>query len=160
MLLATSYLTVFAALHSSILKAIRAIFSFHQDNLENLIQTDVVDRILLEAVNIKDDDVQLEAWRFCTTLTKTYFSQTMPMLWQKLTRNNEKLPMHAASLKWFEAYANAAINDPETDHWWQTVLENYLQKACSHDLAAVRAAACDCFASMSKSVFENFHVSF
>jgi hypothetical protein len=145
-------------LRSSILKVINVIFSIHQDNLQDLIQTDVVDRILLEAVKDKDEDVQLEAWRTCTTLTKTYFAQTMPILWQKLTQDGE-LPIHAASLKWIEAYASAAIDEPETDQWWQVVLENDLQKACSHELAAVRAAACDCFASMSKVVFENFHAS-
>lgn len=153
-------------LHGPILKAISSVFSIHQENLRDLIQTHVIDQIILDAVsNGKEDpETQTEVWQTCSTLTRCYFKDTMPMLWQKLMEATSHLSISAASLKFMESYASAIHESGEFTQqnvaWWQTVIENYLQKAATnHQVASVRAAACDCFASMSRAIFETFHVS-
>ncbi|CAO3627309.1 unnamed protein product [Mucor fragilis] len=151
-------------LHGPILKAISSVFSIHQENLRDLIQTHVIDQIILDAVsNGKEDpETQTEVWQTCSTLTRCYFKDTMPMLWQKLMEATSHLSIFAASLKFMESYASAIHESGEFTQqnvaWWQTVIENYLQKAATnHQVASVRAAACDCFASMSRAIFETFH---
>lgn len=144
------------ALRSSILKALNSIFSVHQQSLEPL-QTDLIDAILIEALADHHEEIQSEGWRTCTTLTKTFFSES---IWEEL---KDHFTPSAASFKFAEAYANAIGMKPEVQQsdvmWWQTMMEKYLQQACSDEVASVRAAACDCFASMSKSIFEQYHVS-
>ncbi|EPB90414.1 hypothetical protein HMPREF1544_02780 [Mucor circinelloides 1006PhL] len=151
-------------LHGPILKVIASVFSIYQDNLKELIQTDVIEQIILKAVSNQneDEEAQVEVWRTCSTLTRCYFKDTMPMLWQKLIETTSNLPISAASLKFMESYASAIHESGEFTQqnvsWWQTVIENYLQKAATNeDAPSVRAAACDCFASMSRDIFETFH---
>lgn len=160
----TSY--YFLGLHGPILKVIASVFSIYQDNLKELIQTDVIEQIILKAVSNQneDEEAQVEVWRTCSTLTRCYFKDTMPMLWQKLIETTSNLPISAASLKFMESYASAIHESGEVTQqnvsWWQTVIESYLQKAATdEDVPPVRAAACDCFASMSRDIFETFHVS-
>ncbi|KAI8640594.1 armadillo-type protein [Parasitella parasitica] len=86
----------------------------------------------------------------------------MPLLWQKLVDTTCALPISAASLKFIESYATAIHESgdisPENVLWWQTIVESYLQKAATNqEMPSVRVAACDCFASMSKDIFESFH---
>lgn len=157
---------ILLGLHGPILKAISSIFSIYQDNLRELIQVDVVDQIILQAASNEkeEEEVQMEIWRTCTTLTKYYFKDTMPQLWQKLIETITTLPISSASLKFMESYASAIHDSGDFSQqnisWWQTIIESYLQKAAnSEDTASIRAAACDCFASMSKDIFETFHVS-
>ncbi|KAI8144022.1 armadillo-type protein, partial [Fennellomyces sp. T-0311] len=38
--------------------------------------------------------------------------------------------------------------------WWLAMLEKHIQATCGDTAAAVRAMTCDCFASMSKDVYE------
>lgn len=143
-------------MRSSILKVVRSIFNIYQVNLQEL-ETDLIDRILLEAIKDKSEEIQAEGWRTCTTLAKTYFIES---LWDKL---KDHFILSSASLKFAEAYANAIGVKPEVEksdsEWWQTMMEKYLQLACSDEIASVRAAACDCFASISKNIFEQYHVS-
>lgn len=142
------------ALRGSILKALNSIFSVHQQNLESL-QEDLIDRILVEAIADTTEEIQTEGWRTCTVLTKTFFSES---LWDKL---KDHFKPSAASFKFAEAYASAIGSKDKIQQsdvmWWQTMMEKYLQQACSDEVAAVRAAACDCFASMSKDIFEQYH---
>ncbi|CEP10827.1 hypothetical protein [Parasitella parasitica] len=153
-----------SSLHSPILKAVSSIFSIYQDNLRELIHGNVVDQIILPALSNpnEDQEAQAEVWPTCTTLTKYYYKDTMPLLWQKLVDTTSALPISAASLKFVESYATAIHESGDISSenvlWWQTIIESYLQKAATdQDTASVRVAACDCFASMSKDIFETFH---
>jgi hypothetical protein len=40
------------------------------------------------------------------------------------------------------------------------MIGKYLQAASNHSSSSVKVVACDCFASMSKWVFESLHVGF
>ncbi|KAG1453298.1 hypothetical protein G6F55_008215 [Rhizopus delemar] len=144
---------------------IASIFSTGQKNLKDLIQLDLIDTVLLEAVKEEEKDVCAESWRICSILTKNYFEETMPVFWEKLTRIfDNRLPMSPASLKLAEAYSSAMGEHvkeddgvkPEHVEWWKSMIERYLQQA-SANVPTVRAAACDCFASMSKDIFESLH---
>lgn len=134
-------------LRSCVLKVMASIFSIHQDNLLPF-STDLVD-ILVDAV--QDEDIGAEAWRTCTVLTRIYLKES---LWEKLQKH---FVISAASLKFAEAYASV-MSDSNTK-WWQVMMEQYLHQASSNTIAAVRAAACDCFASMSRALFEKLHAS-
>lgn len=114
---------------------------------------DFMDRYSLEVIQADDLTTKVEAWRTCTILRKT------SALWIKLKPHFQ---VSVASLKFAESYASssAVIEKEEGVSWWQEMMENYLQGACSSEVPAVRAAACDCFASMAKEIFEKFHVSF
>lgn len=161
-LLKHPYSFVYLDLCSPVLKVITCIFSVQQVNLQELIQTDLVDGILLTAVTHTDQEIQAEGWRTCSVITKNYYAQTMPALWKKLmTATQDQLPITAESLKFVESYANAMEEHQHYDEgWWKIMIESYLHKASSDDSPHVRVAACDCFASIPKEVFEKFHVSF
>lgn len=153
----TTYMKVLA-LRSSILKALNSIFSVQQQKNLDSLQAELIDRILVEAIADANEEIQTEGWRTCTVLTKTFFSES---LWERL---KDQFKPSAASFKFAEAYASAIGSKAEVQQsdvmWWQTMMEKYLQQACSDEVAAVRAAACDCFASMSKGIFEQYHVSY
>ena len=104
-----------------------------------------------------NEEIQVEGWHTCTTLAKTYFDES---LWDTL---KDPFVISAASLKFAEAYASALGTKLELEQsdiqWWQNMMEKNLQQACSDTVASVRTAACDCFASISKNIFEQFHVS-
>lgn len=124
-----------------------SIFSIHQDNL-NPLAMQLIHGVLLEAV--QDEEIQAEGWRTCTVITKFYFSES---IWDILQNH---FIISAASLKFAEAYASVmGINVT----WWQWMMENYLQPASSNDMGSVRAATCDCFASMSSVIYEKLAVS-
>lgn len=137
------------------MKALTCIFSIQQDNLQDLIQTDFIDDILLPAST--DQQIQPELWRACSMITKNYYVQTMPTLWQKLMKvNSDQLPITPESLKFIETYANTMQeNDLE---WWKVMIENYLHKSSVSESPQIRSAACDCFASIPQHIFEEFHV--
>lgn len=139
-------------MRSGVLKAISSIFNIYQDNLKDLTES-LIDTILIEAVE-DTEDIQAEGWRTCTVLTKTYFSRN---LWDKL---KEHFKISPTSLKFAEAYATQMTGDRLDIEWWKTMMETHLQQACSSTVASIRSAACDCFASMDKSVFEMFHVRY
>jgi hypothetical protein len=142
----------YEVLRSCILKVMASIFCIYQDNLQALTM-ELMDSILLQAVQDINEDIQIEGWRTCTVLTRTYFSDT---LWGKL---KDHFVISAASLKFAEAYASVMGESQVDIEWWQVMMEQYLQQASSNPAASVRSAACDCFASMSKNIFEKFHAS-
>ncbi|CEG82256.1 hypothetical protein RMATCC62417_16357 [Rhizopus microsporus] len=150
------------ALRSTVLKVIASIFNTKQESLKELIQPDLIDTTLLDAVKQQEDkDICSEGWHVCSILTKNYFQDTMPSLWNKLVSEFDHiLPVSSASLKFFEAYAGAIAEDvkdnqvkPEYVDWWRTIIERYSQQA-STGSPAIRVASCDCFASMSRDIFE------
>jgi hypothetical protein len=131
-------------LRSCILKVLASIYNAAQQGEQ---ADDFINQYLLEAITDANAEIQMEAWRTCTILNKT------PALWDKL---KDHFNISVASLKFAESYASTVEEDVG---WWQVMMENYLQSACSSEVPAVKSAACDCFASMSKDAFEKFHVS-
>lgn len=123
------------------------IFNTGQENLKEL----VGDLISLLLTSMTED-----SWPVASVLTKNYFEETMPMFWNKLV--DQHLPLSPGSLKFAETYSSAMIeNKPEYVDWWHRMIENDLQQASTHE-PSVRAAACDCFASISKDIFEGLEV--
>ncbi|CAO3699713.1 unnamed protein product [Rhizopus stolonifer] len=130
-------------LHGSILQLMVCIFNTGQENLKELVG-DLIGLLLTSMTE--------ESWPVASVLTKNYFEETMPMFWNKLA--DQRLPVSPGSLKFAETYSSAMVeNKPEYVDWWHQMIENDLQQALAHG-PSVRAAACDCFASMSKDIFE------
>ncbi|KAI8348267.1 armadillo-type protein [Blakeslea trispora] len=66
------------------------------------------------------------------------------------------LPISVASLRYMESYANLIQDqcNESNQQWWQDLILKYMQKSSLDESSAVRTAACDCFASLSKTIFE------
>ncbi|KAI8884495.1 hypothetical protein K501DRAFT_247598 [Backusella circina FSU 941] len=165
-------------LHTSILKALNAIFSIpKQESLNQLCTSDEFINILVQATttgNDNDEGVEIEGWKLAATTTKSYFAQAMPFIWEKLDENFEKTVMDSsnkkcvdATLRFAEAYAimiQQCLQQDEGNEelekykeWWVKMIGKYLQSASNHSLSSVKVVSCDCFASMSKRVFESLH---
>ncbi|KAI8330801.1 armadillo-type protein [Choanephora cucurbitarum] len=115
-----------------------------------------VRHVLLEAVKSNEKETATEGWYVCTSLTQHYPSEARS-LWASFAPNNLcPLPISSASLKYMESYANLIQDEcNESDQqWWKEMIVNYMQQAASNESSVVRAAACDCFASLTKTVFE------
>ncbi|KAI7902841.1 armadillo-type protein [Cokeromyces recurvatus] len=81
----------------------------------------------------------------------------MPELWYKLLDTFKTLPLTTESLKFIESFAVTKEQQSKDIEWWKMILEDYLQRASIHEQPFIRAAACDCFASMPQETFELFH---
>ena len=143
----------------SILKTTSVLLSVPQENVSQLINKEVR-HVLLEAVKSNEKEIATEGWHVCTSLTQYYPSEARS-LWASFAPNNlHPLPISSASLKYMESYANLIQDEcNESDQqWWKEMIVNYMQQAASNESSVVRAAACDCFASLTKTVFEKLDV--
>ncbi|KAI9263034.1 armadillo-type protein [Sporodiniella umbellata] len=79
----------------------------------------------------------------------------MPTFWEQVKTQYGEFPVTPGRLQLAEAYSSAMVDvKPEYIQWWHQMIERDIQEALTQG-PAIRAAACNCFASLPKYIFEN-----